>query len=674
MRAGTGETTVEPVTDSWPPEHWETPSSAVPPTGPPPGVPPSVPPLIDQTTVAGTPAQSALVSETVVTNKRGRIAGLAIAGILGLAAVGAGGWYLWNARSSADDLLWLTRSDDLYVATLGEPVERDDRVIRDYWYWNPITVVTEDGFTTMMSAEVDGWQLLSVDTEDERQLVAVGSEETIELLVSDDVLDVMVLDDEVLVREIGSSDKCYRGTVAEIDDVFRGDHCEFAFNGDLLTADVRGEVVEVEVFDREGTVILEGNFDEVPLVTSDGTKLVVPTDDGIDVLSVATGRDVFSVASEGDVLWRSGPRELVLVGESGTDGSVSLTVHDSQGGGQRLASLPEGMIEASFTAAGDVIWMEIDPDGGASMHRWSVADASTSQVTTGGELTFVGMYGDDVVLIDVDDSGLSLQRVNPSGVASVVWDHPAQDQMVGYAAVRGDAVAVTSFAVGEGGELAALVPLDGGEPTLSDGWDFVVMLDHTDDAFFVSGRDGEESVAVLMADGAVEEMADYPSISHGALFDDVVLVTAHDDNDVDTFVIDRGTGEIDETQDLDGYSLVSGFDFQTTRSLTITGVIDATADYCRDLEYIEVGQSITIDPLQEICMEVSGPVVVSIEETTTLDPTVTVYDMDALYLFDDDSGTNLGSRLEFDVDGIVIIAAEDYNGGSVPILIETAPG
>ena len=446
-------------------------------------------------------------------------------------------------------VLLLVRSGDLYVVGAGSDVGRDDRVVEDLV--GVRSLLTSDGGRGVRagSVAVDGGVLVAAESVDGFGVWVVSDGEVGEVLVAEGEVGGVVVGDRVFLREVREgSERCYRGVVGDLERVFRGDVCWFVVSGHLLGADWSDDVVGVRVESPEGEELLRGRFGAVPVLSDDGGYLVVEDEKSVSVVSVESGEVVWESVGAVGVESVSGVGGGLLVGAQTADGHLVVAVVDG-GGVRELFETESDAVFGELGPSGGLFLVETTGVGGSVLWGWDgTSDEVEELASHDGALSLVGVADGSGVVVNRDDFGVRVRRFFPDGRQEDLYDFD-DDSGLSFAEVRDGVLYLV------GAELAAVLPLNGGEGVESERWDRVTSRGIHDGLLVAAGLDGATEILFsLSSEGYVVEYGEYDQIWNVSVHDQILYATVGNGEDVDTYAFDTQTGDpLDDPEYRDAY-------------------------------------------------------------------------------------------------------------------------
>ena len=183
---------------------------------------------------------------------------------------------------SKSDLLLLVRerAGDLYMGEAGEPFSRENELVRDFSYLRSLRLTRDQEWFDATMATVGDYTIVVANAGDTGGAWVASDVERAEFTSEGGTVDVSLVDGTLFLREVREdTQRCYRGLVDDIADlerVFRGDHCQIARSGHVMGADVSGDSFTVRVLSPEGgqTAIVGDSFPDLPELAENGLFLV----------------------------------------------------------------------------------------------------------------------------------------------------------------------------------------------------------------------------------------------------------------------------------------------------------------------------------------------------------------------------------------------------------------
>ena len=369
----------------------------------------------------------------------------------------------------------------------------------------------------------------------------------------DGAVSVSVVDGVLFVWErSGATERCHRGSVEELDVVFRGDECVVVRSGHVLGADESSTgAFRVEVFGPGGgdEELFSGSFESLPRLSGNGGFVVAVEQRGVSVTHVDSGDEVWDLRDGVQASVASHLGGSMVVAVETDEGEVLLVGFDREGSPAELAELSRGVIRGEFAANGDFYWTE-EADGVGTLFLWRASEGDVERLDEDDGLQLAGVHGDAAVTLIADDLGVEFRRYAGSDDYRELDDVKAD---LGVYVIDGDYIYL------DAAEIAAVVPLDGGDATESDFYDDIVLLGWHDGTLVFAADDGFSTTLVSIRSGEEQEIEydRYDQIHAVQIDGDTLIATVQDGRAPQTIQLDVNTGkQRDDTPEYNDFTLI----------------------------------------------------------------------------------------------------------------------
>ena len=576
----------------------------------------------------------------------------------------------------ASDTLLLIResSGDLYIADAGTEVNRDDRLARDTDELGYIRIASDGESTWTKVAYVGNRALIVARAGNGHSLWAVSDEGNEQIIDSNDgAISTVIVEETALVREAkDTSQRCYRGSLEDLERVYRGDYCEITGSGHVLGIDASDEVYKVRLQSPQGDEILRGTFSSRPRIADNGLFLVAAGQRALTVTSVESGDRVWELQGGTGFDMASHHGGYLALAVEAPVGEVELILIDAGSNPQSLTELASGSLVAEFAESGSLFWIEHEPDRSDVLFAWDSSQDEVVKLAEEKELHLLGVYGDSAVIVTEDDFGMLLHQFTLEGESREL--HEVDDNsMLQATYIEGDYLYIAS------GEMVSVVPLNGGEPVDSETWDSVTLLDFYRGSLVAAGVDRSSTVLfrISTGSGAYVEYGEFDEIRSAQLYGDTLYASIVEGSGMDTVLFDASSGErLESDISYDGYRVIN------SRPITVRSTLNsddtrlsipeadvqefAGTNYASDdgERQLSIGDSWSdsISSSGEVDSYIirvtdsssafsDGEATVVLETHGVTDTYVEIYQLDDshrgfLYDFDDDSGNGYNARVE----------------------------
>ena len=581
-------------------------------------------------------------------------------------------------RGASDTVLLIRESSgDLYVADVGTEVDSDDRVARDTDELGYIRTISGGESTWTKIAFVGNRALVVARAGNGHSLWAVTDDGNEQIIDSDDgAISAVVVDETAFVHEAeDASQRCYRGSLEDLERVYRGGYCEITGSGHVLGIDASDEVYKVRLQSPQGDEILRGAFSSRPRIADNGLFLVAAGQRALTVTSVESGDRVWELEGGTGYDMASHHGGYLALAAEASVGEVELILIDAGGNAQSLTELASGSLVAEFAESGSLFWIEHEPDRNDVLSAWDSSRDEIVKLAEEKELHLLGVYGDSAVTVTQDDFGMLLHQFTLEGDSREL--HEVDDNsMLQATYIEGDYLYIAS------GEMVSVVPLNGGEPVDSETWDSVTLLDFYRGSLVAAGVDRSSTVLFQISTGsdAYVEYGEFDEVRSAQLYGDTLYASIVEGSGMDTVLFDASSGErLESDISYDGYRVINSRPITVRRTLnsddTRLSIPEADAQEFAGTNYasddgerqLSIGDSWSdsISSSGEVDSYIirvtdsssafsDGEATVVVETHGATDTYIEIYQLDDshrgfLHEFDDDSGNGYNARVEAQV-------------------------